>query len=206
MAISNGYATLDEVKNALRIPLTDTVDDSLLETSIEAASREIDGYCERVFYDVGTITRVYTPEDNFLTQVEDVRTITTLKTSSMGDGVYDVTWATTDYQLEPLNGTIGGIETPATRIRAIGDYVFPIYEPRNINAGEAAVQVVGEFGYATTPIAIKQAAILYSLRQFKRYDSPLGVAGFGDMGLIRVGRFDPDIEALLMPYRRVLMA
>jgi hypothetical protein len=206
MAITNGYATLNDVKAALRIPVSDTVDDSLLELSIEAASREIDGYCERVFYNVGTATRVYMPEDGFITQVDDVRTITTLKTSSAGDGVYDVTWAETDYQLEPLNGIAGGVETPGTRIRAVGDYIFPVYEPRNINSGEAAVQVVGVFGYATVPTAIKQATILYAMRQFKRYDSPLGVAGFGDLGLIRVGRFDPDIEALLMPYRKVLMA
>jgi hypothetical protein len=39
VAITDGYATLADVKAALRI--TDNVDDSLLEISIEAASREI---------------------------------------------------------------------------------------------------------------------------------------------------------------------
>jgi hypothetical protein len=48
MAITNGYASLAELKAALRI--SDTVDDALLETSIESASRQIDGACERVFY------------------------------------------------------------------------------------------------------------------------------------------------------------
>ena len=41
MAITNAYATLADLKGALRI--TDTVDDALLETSIESASRQIDG-------------------------------------------------------------------------------------------------------------------------------------------------------------------
>jgi hypothetical protein len=41
-----------------------------------------------------------------------------------------------------------------------------------------------------------------SLRQYKRYDSPLGVAGFGDMGAVRVSRIDPDIQSMLAPYRR----
>jgi hypothetical protein len=40
------------------------------------------------------------------------------------------------------------------------------------------------------------------MRQFKRYDSPLGVAGFGDIGAIRVGRTDPDVEALVQPFKR----
>jgi hypothetical protein len=52
------------------------------------------------------------------------------------------------------------------------------------------------------PTAVKQACVIQSSRIFKRLDSPLGVAGFGDMGAIRVGRYlDPDVEQLLMPYR-----
>ena len=98
MAITNGYATLTDVKAALRIPVSDTVDDSLLETSIEAASREIDGYCERVFYNAGTATRVYVPTDPFLVDVDDLQSVTTLKTSSTGD-TFDQTWGTADFQL-----------------------------------------------------------------------------------------------------------
>jgi len=48
VAITNGYCTLAEVKAALR--LTDSTDDTLLEKSIEGASRRIDGYCGRFFY------------------------------------------------------------------------------------------------------------------------------------------------------------
>jgi hypothetical protein len=48
MAITNGYCTLQDVKDALRI--TDGVDDSILELHIETASRQIDDICERQFY------------------------------------------------------------------------------------------------------------------------------------------------------------
>jgi hypothetical protein len=41
MAITQGYASLNQVKAALRI--TDTVDDTLLEMAIESGSRAIDG-------------------------------------------------------------------------------------------------------------------------------------------------------------------
>ena len=50
MAITNGYATLAQVKAALRIPADDTVDDTLLEMAIESGSRAIDGYTNRSFY------------------------------------------------------------------------------------------------------------------------------------------------------------
>lgn len=203
MAIIDGYATLSDVKAALRI--TDSVDDSLLEISIEAASREIDGWCERVFTS-STATRIYRPTDVFSVEVDDLQSITTLKTDSDGSGVFDVTWESTDYQLNPLNGLAGGISTPYTQVRAIGQYLFPIYEPRNVNSNEASVQINGVWGWASVPTAVKQACIILSMRQFKRYDSPTGVMGFGDLGVMRVGRVDPDVEKLLMPFRRMRFA
>ena len=203
MAISDGYATLADVKAALRI--TDTVDDSLLEISIEAASREIDGFTERVFTQ-STATRIYRPTDAFTVDVDDLQTVTTLKTDTDGDGVFDTTWGTADYQLNPLNGIAGGITTPYTTLKAVGSYLFPIYEPRNVNSQEASVQIAGVWGWPSIPTAVKQACIILSMRQFKRYDSPTGVMGFGDLGVMRVGRVDPDVEKLLMPFRRMSFA
>ena len=203
MAITNGYAALADLKSALRI--TDSVDDSLLELSIESASRQIDGACDRVFYSTSA-TRVYRPRDSFVTEIDDLVSLTSLKTSSRADGQFDITWQATDYQLHPLNGLVGGAYRPFDSVTAIGDYLFPLWEPKSVNAYEATVQVVGTFGWSTVPTDIKQATILLAMRQFKRYDSPLGVAGFGDLGVVRVGRIDPDIEALIMPYKKVRMA
>jgi hypothetical protein len=205
MAISNGYATLADVKAALRIPTGDTQDDSLLEISIEAASRQIDGFCERVFTQ-STATRIYRPTDVFTVDIDDLQSLTFLKTDSDGSGVFSTTWSATDYQLNPLNGISGGIRSPYTQIRAVGEYLFPIYEPQNVNSNEASVQIAGVWGFATIPTAIKQATIILSMRQFKRYDSPTGVMGFGDLGVMRVGAVDPDISALLMPFRRMFLA
>lgn len=199
MAITNGYCTLAEVKSALRI--TDTVDDSLLELSVEAASREIDGYCQRIFYSRTAQTRVYTPESYFLCQTDDIVSVTTLETATDGS-TFDVTWSAGDYQLEPLNGVSGGLQAqPYTRIRAVDSYVFPMFM-----LNEATVRITGTFGWAAVPVDVKQACVLLAMRQFKRYDSPLGVAGFGDMGALRVGRTDPDVEALLHPYKRAVAA
>jgi len=198
MPITNGYATLAELKAVMRIPSSDTVDDSLLETSIEAASRQLDGFCERVFYST-TATRVYMPNDSYVCETDDLVSITTIKTSSDGEG-FDTTWATKDYQLEPLNGRAGGIVTLATQIRAIDDFLWPVF------GGEATVEIVGTFGWSAIPIQIKQATLMLAQRQFKRYDSPLGVAGVGDLGVMRISRIDPDVQALVSPFRRVRFA
>jgi hypothetical protein len=207
MAITNGYCSLADVKAAARI--TDTIDDTLLELSIESASREIDSYTERVFYSTGgtPVARVYIPQDIYLVETDDIISVTTVKSDSAGDGTFDVTWETSDFQLEPLNGRAGGIDTPATRIRAIGDYLWPVYEPRNVNSNQASVQVTGVFGFATVPTAVRQACILSALRQYKRYESPTGVLGFSDIGAVRVGtKLDPDVERMIQPYRKVRMA
>ena len=123
-----------------------------------------------------------------------------MKTSTGADGVFDVTWTSTDYQLEPLNGVVSGGPTPSTLIRAIGDYAFPTA------MGEATVQVEGTFGFSSVPTAIKQATVILGSRIFKRNDAPLGVTGFGDLGVIRVGRVDPDVEAMVSPWKRMRFA
>lgn len=203
MAITNGYTTLQEVKSILRI--TDALEDTLLERCIESASRHIDRYCERSFT-AGSATRVFAPNDSYLCEIDDLISVTTIKTSTDADGVYDTTWASDDYQLEPLNAISGGVYSPYTRIRAVGDYLFPtINWPES--QGEATVEVSGTFGYGTAiPTDVIQACNLLAIREFKRYDSPLGVAGFGEIGVVRVSRTDPDIESLLAPFRKLRMA
>ena len=197
MPIVNGYASLNEVKAALRI--TDTVDDSLLEMAVESASRLIDGHAARQFYSSGTAVRYFVAQDDFVVEVDDLANGTvTIQTAQDADGVYDATWLTDDYQLEPLNGILDGIAWPYNQIRAVGDYLWPI------SGGEALIKITGVWGWPSVPIAIKQACIIQASRIFKRLDSPLGVAGFGDLGAIRVTRdLDPDVAQLVMPYKRM---
>lgn len=194
MAITNGYATLVQVKAALRI--SDNVDDTLLEMAIESASRMIDGHAGRYFYSSGTATRIYAADDALICQIDDLAgTAITLVTDPDADGTWADTWALVDYQLEPVNGVVDGLTTPYTRIRATENYNFPTA------SGEALVKVTGVFGWPAVPIAITQACVIQSSRIFKRLDSPLGVAGFGDMGAVRVSRYlDPDVQQLVAPY------
>ena len=202
--INQGYATRNQVKAALRIGTADTIDDDLIDNCVGAASRLIDGYCNRRFWQTGTAeARVYQAEDSFYCSIDDIAgTAITLKTSSQADGTFDVTWKVSDYQLEPLNGNLDGLTWSYDKIRAVGDYLFPTV---NANYGEQAlVQVTAVFGWPSVPEPITQATIIQASRIFKRYDSPLGVAGFGDLGAIRVSRFlDPDMAQLVEPYRRM---
>ena len=85
MAITNGYATLADVKASLRV--FDSIDDSLLETAIESASRLIDGYAARTFYSEGTATKNFAATDWQVCNIDDLQSLTTLQTTDEVGGV-----------------------------------------------------------------------------------------------------------------------
>ena len=200
MAITNGYCALAEVKAALRI--SDSVDDTLLENSVEAASRRIDGECNRRFYaDGSTSARTYAAARNEFLDVDDISTLTGLvvKVDDDSDGTYETTFTIgVDFQVEPSNNLVQG--RPVYGLRAL-DSLFPIS-----NVARNLVEVTAMWGWPSVPDAIREATILMASRHFKRYESPLGVAGFGDLGAIIVRRIDPDVAALIAPFKRIAVA
>jgi hypothetical protein len=197
MAITNGYCTLNQIKAAIGI--ADGIDDSLLEMAVESASRQIDSYTERYFYNAGTATKIFSPVDNWVCATEDFISLTEVQTSEDGES-WDTTWSTEDWQAEPLNGRAGGIQSAYTQIRAVDSYLFPYRE------GEATVRLTGTWGWSAVPIAITQATVILGSRIFKRLDSPLGIIS-GELGSMRVGfRLDPDVQHLIEPYRKIRMA
>jgi len=192
------YVTLAELKAALRI--TDAVDDSLLNAAITSASAYVNNYCERSFV-VGTATteRRYVPTGRYdPLLIDDASAVAEVAIDEDVDGTFRTELRPLDYQLEPINPTTGGIAYPYTSIRPIEDGYWPMWQ------GRATVRVRGTFGWPAVPDAVKEATLLQASRLFTRLDSPLGVAGFGDMGVMRVSfRGDPDVMMLLAPFRKL---
>ena len=195
MAVTNGYCTLADVKAALRI--TDTVDDALIENSINSASRMIDQYCNRYFYSgsPGEV-RYYQASDGFICLIDDAQAITEIKTSSTDPLIFDTTWQAADYQLLNPNQRANGAYSPYYAITATDNLLFPVW------AEIALVKVTGTYGWQYTPEPIKFATIIQASRLFKRLESPLGVAGVSDIGIMRVGaNIDGDVAQLINPFR-----
>ena len=189
------YVALSELKSALGI--TGSTDDDFLNLAIDAAEQAIDDLCGRVFTAAGsTSARTYRAQP-YLAVTDDVSTLTGLvvKTDTSGDGTFDQTWASTDYQVEPLNNLAKG--RAVFNLRAVGDYLFPVY-----GDGLVSLEVTANWGWPSVPDAVKQAALMYSSRLYGRRASPMGVIGVGDFGPVRISRSDPDIAHLLMDYRR----
>lgn len=193
------YATLNQLKSALRI--TDTVDDTLLETALDSASRWVDGWCDRTFAAAGTAVtfRDYVPTETFgIVQIDDCVEVTEVRVDDDLDQTFSKTLRSIDWAAEPVNSVTSGLTLPFTRLRSYEDGYWPVWR------GQPTVRVYARYGWPAIPDPVREATILQASRLFTRLDAPLGVAGFGDMGAMRVSRFvDPDVEMLLAPYRRI---
>lgn len=143
MRLTNCYLTLAEFKATVypNAESGDTADDEVIKRVIENISRSLDRLWEGRHYYSRTATRVYGALTADLVVVDDLLSVTTLKTDSTGARTYDTTWATTDYDLEPFDAVTSAPPRPYTRIVPTpnGTYKFP--------STRGGVQVVGSFGY-----------------------------------------------------------
>jgi len=198
MTLTNAYCTLAELKEAERLNISVTTYDTALEGAIEAVSRAIDYQCARFFWkDTNDTTAYFTPVSSDYVLIGDYVSITTLSVDS-GNRSY-VDWvADTDYELWPYNALLEAEQKPYMRIdivRPTGRYGFLPNTPKN-------VKVVGKRGWPAVPKAIKEACIIWSMRMYKRYATPLGVSAMtahGEMST-KVPPPDPDVLFLLSPY------
>jgi len=203
--LTDRLVTEDDLKEILGI--SDAVDDNRLTMAADAATQMVQAYCNRHFVQQDSVSaRTYVASTPWLLEVDDISTATGLivKTDEDEDGVFETTWASTDYQLEPLNGKLGGQNWPYTRIRAIKSREFPF------DYGQALVQVTARWGWANpdasndyVPHPVEQAAQIQGVSIFKSAEAPLGIAGFGDIGIMRLRQaMHPVAMALLAPYRK----
>ena len=203
-ALGHLYATVDALKS--RLGITDTVDDFELYGACFAASRSVEQFCERTFWRTASGTaRTFIPDNLYylrLPEFNDLVSVSALATDSAGDGVFETTWATTDYQLYPVNPSAAPETRPYTKVKAVGSRCFPWLV--NVLARADLVQITGVWGWPAVPVGIKQAALVLAAETFKLKDAPFGVAGFGELGLIRI-RDNPKVAAMAGPYRRNAM-
>jgi len=194
MTITNGYCTVDDFKaNFFPVNTTDSIDDAIIESKIEAISRLIDEETHRRFWKNSVAeARFFSPEYSDLLYTFDIVSITTLKTDEDGDRVYERTWATTDYDLEPENAALDGKPYTAIRTSPNGSYSFPV--------ARRGVEITGIFGWNAVPKLAKEACLLQAIRLFKRKDAPFGVTGSAEMGsMIAITKLDPDVAKMLAP-------
>lgn len=193
MTISNGYATLSELKAFLGISAS--ADDARLESAIEAASRAIDTECSRQFYAASTTLYFQANDPMRLDLNIDLLSVTTISIDQTGRRDYTALDVSA-YELDP--------EAAPYRTVWIAPGASASFPP-----GRRGVRIAGSWGYCATnsyPQAINKACLILATRYFKRKDAPFGVLGTPELGFTRITARDPEVRALLNPYRRYEVA
>ena len=148
-----------------------------------------------MFYQSTAATvRYYTASQSGKVLIADCVSLSAVATDADGDRTYEDTWTATDYDLLPENAAADNEPYTTLAVAPGGDYGFPV----GIRKG---VKMTGVWGWPAVPSAVRGACLLRAAWIFKRRDTPLGMAGSTDLGLVRVGRWDPDFERMLESYR-----
>ncbi|MEV0112351.1 phage gp6-like head-tail connector protein [Streptomyces sp. NPDC050844] len=192
--MANEYVERAALKESLGIEADDTSRDAQLDRARAAASRSIDKTCGRRFWlDPEPVQRRFNPRgrvvrecDGDLFLVDDVGSITGLIVET-GSGASFT--AVTGYETSPDNALLDG--KPITGLlRVSGTW----------GTSTSRVRVTARFGWPAVPDDIGEAALIQASRLYKRKDSPEGVMGSAEWGVVRLSRRDPDVWALIEPF------
>lgn len=194
------YATVEALKS--RFADTVTTDDFEYHQACYAAARAVEQICQRVFYRTTSEARTFVADNLYclkLGDFNDLVSVSAITTDDGGDGTFETTWLSTDYQLLPHNPGAAPEQRPYTEIKAVGSRTFP--KPSGPLTRDDRVKVTGVWGWPSVPFAVKEASLILAADFFKLKDAPFGVAGFGEFGQIRV-RENQRVMSLLGPYRK----
>jgi hypothetical protein len=207
MAITNGYATLTEIKNYMSI--SDSTDNDLLENLVESASRSIDRIANRRFYlDATASARLYRAYSNIFVYVDDIGTTSNLVVAvdENGNGTYSKTLTlNTDYILDPL--TSQSLNRPFTQLTMVSNTeTWPIFPGLTSNGLRPGVQVTARWGWPSVPDDINMACLILTADLYKRKDAPGGILGLGDLGVVRMSPIGRDVTAMVRAYKKEVIA
>lgn len=182
------YATLSELKDQLK-GRTSATDEQLMRRLL-AASRRIDDDCGRRFWrDQTTSARIYRITHDRIIVVDDFA----IKTGLVVETGYDPNFATVQSQSYRV-----GPDNSFARNRP--GYILERHWRQGFWPLGHELRVTAQWGWPLIPDPIHEACLLLASRLYSRIESPSGVAGFNDLGPIRISRTDPDYDALIGPY------
>jgi hypothetical protein len=195
VAFGDPYVDLVAMKSWLKIPSGDTADDLELEAALMAASGAIELATERQFNRdtspaPAAVTRRYRPQLRYMTHIDDLYSTEDLVITAGGVTLT----AGTDYELEPVNGIYRGTPGfPLWKLRALD---------RDLDTSGYTLEVTTKFwGWEFVPAGVIQGTRVLAADLFKLKDAPLGVAGFGEFGVVRV-RENSAVSMLVNPYKK----
>lgn len=177
---ANALTTLNATKEYLKIALTETSENGILEGLINAVSNLIENFCKRSF-----IENTYTDEEydgtgtsNLMLNTFPVSSVTSIK-------IDDVVVDSTEYKVRKDSGIVVRLNSTWPK------------DVLNIKVSYTA-------GYAIIPADVELAA-KHLVMFFYKTDIENFSKTFGDGIVMRPEAIPPQIRVILAPYRRVLV-
>jgi hypothetical protein len=195
------YVGLEEMRD--RLGIADSAEDYALQTAIAAATGWINEHTGRHFNRV-TETRTFQPENVWLLEIDDLVDDPSIAVAvdQDGDGIYEDPWTRgADYTLrygnQNFNPNSTGTARPFQQLQVIssGKYLPFTWPYANLDR----VQITGPWGWPSVPWAVTEACRMLSADIFKFKDAPFGIAGVGELGVVRAN-LNPWIIEQLTPY------
>jgi hypothetical protein len=204
------YVSKEEVKSRLGIAQSNTADDYELQLAVQGVSDWISQYCGQVFHQL-TEARTYAPRSVWEMPVDPFvpGSITSFLLDYTGDGTFDTSWTEgVNYQAlrqgESYNPSAFGTPRPHNYIRVLlggpatvaGGQFLPFTWPFT---HQDRIRITATWGWQEVPAGVQQAALMMAADLFKTKDAPWGIAGMGELGLVKA-QANPWIVELLRPY------
>lgn len=214
-SMSQWYCGMEELKS--RLSITDTDSDYEIQLAIQTVTDWITNYCGQHFYRV-TETRTFQPHSIWELNIDplvsdpDIVSSADVSLDYDGDGVYEVDWGApgTNYMFkcypETYNINAYGAQRPFNRLQILtsengenlagnGGFLPFVWPYTHLNR----VQITATWGWTMVPPSVSQAALMLAVDMFKSKDAPWGVAGMGDLGVVKV-QSNPWVVELLREY------
>lgn len=204
------YISVDELKSSLNDSSGQSKDDYELQRACITATTLIHDLCGQHFYQVNE-ARTFSYESIYEMFIDPVvpGSITEFAIDYNGTGVYDTIWTEgVDFQTlrynEKYNARWIGEARPHDFVRILMSSggsahrtMLPFvwaYTPNN------RVKITATWGWPQVPNNIEHAALLLAVDLFKMKDAPWGVAGMGELGMVKT-QANPEVMELLTKYR-----
>jgi len=190
------YATLADLKQIRPSPIGNTDIDAAMLRALNVASRRIDRMTggRQFWLDKTATARIFRPEGRVAPAqygewllIDDIGDPTGMIVE-VGNGTTFT--AITNYDTGPENAI--AYQTPITKLfRRLMPWTNWAMQPN------AQVRVTALWGWPIIPDEVVQATLIMANRLYLRKDSPEGVLGNSEWGVVRVGARDPDVSELL---------
>ena len=189
------YVSVEEIRDEHQSgALTSATYDTIYAAVADAVSEAIDEHCFRTFtVPTSATARTYHPTRDLcmVDELDDIANTTSLAVAvDLADsGTY--TSLSSSYwfaEVDNRSGRVLGIRSTST---------FPWSV-----TGRRTLQVTARYGWPAVPGPVERAALIWALRLLNRRQTPTGIMGFGEFGGVRLSTIDPDVRALLSPFRR----